>query len=255
MTERITSTSNKGVRQVRELMAKAKARRESGLCIAEGERICTELAPERIERLYVADRYAGSIPEVGERLLRVSDSVMDHMADTQNSQGILAVVRQQKSGIKGGDFFLLLETIQDPGNLGTIFRTAEAAGVSGIFMNRECADVYAPKVVRATMGAVFRVPFLVTDELAAVTKRLQKGGVRVYAAHLRGTHCHYEADYRTPCAFMIGNEGNGLTEQLAALADEYIRIPMQGKAESLNAAAASAILMYEAVRQRQTPCI
>lgn len=251
MTERITSTSNKNIRQVRELLSKAKARRESGLCVAEGERICSELAPELIERLFVADSYKGRVPKTAGEVIRVSDAVMDYMADTKTCQGILAVVRQQKRTTLSGDFFILLETIQDPGNLGTIFRTAEAAGVSGIVMNETCVDVYSPKVVRATMGAVFRMPFAVVLDLSKAAEALKKRGVRVYAAHLKGQHDHYDADFRGGTAFMIGNEGKGLTDALSAHADEYLRIPMQGQAESLNAAAASAVLMYEAVRQRR----
>lgn len=292
--ERITSTGNKLIREVRDLEKKARARRESGLFIAEGERLCSEIPAAYIERIFVADDYDGRLPEVagdgahdersvqtgeevssdtaqdsghplrssgisGQRnrasqrtpkIFQVPRELMEHMSDTKNSQGILAVVRQKKYTELPGDFFLILDTLQDPGNMGTIFRTAEAAGVDGILMNRDCVDVYSPKVVRATMGAMFRMPFMVSDDLPAEIWRMKSEGVQVYAAHLRGTKNHWDFDYRQPTAFMIGNEGNGLQDEIAALADTYLRIPMMGHTESLNAGVAASVLMYEVLRQR-----
>ena len=292
--ERITSTGNKLIREVRDLEKKARVRRESGLFIAEGERLCSEIPAAYIERIFVADDYDGSLPEfAGEvshdvqntqmraeaganaaqtsshplqspdtggqrnrasqrtpKIFQVPRELMEHMSDTKNSQGILAVVRQKKYTELPGDFFLILDTLQDPGNMGTIFRTAEAAGVDGILMNRDCVDVYSPKVVRATMGAMFRMPFMVSDDLPAEIRRMKSEGVQVYAAHLRGTKNHWDFDYRQPTAFMIGNEGNGLQDEIAALADTYLRIPMMGHTESLNAGVAASVLMYEVLRQR-----
>ena len=292
--ERITSTGNKLIREVRDLEKKARARRESGLFIAEGERLCSEIPAAYIERIFVADDYDGRLPEfAGEvshdvqnakmraeaganaaqasshplqpsdisgqrkhapqrapKIFQVPRELMEHMSDTKNSQGILAVVRQKKYTELPGDFFLILDTLQDPGNMGTIFRTAEAAGVDGILMNRDCVDVYSPKVVRATMGAMFRMPFIVSDDLSAEIRRMKSEGVQVYAAHLRGTKNHWDFDYRQPTAFMIGNEGNGLQDAIADLADTYLRIPMMGHTESLNAGVAASVLMYETLRQR-----
>lgn len=309
--ERITSTGNKLIREVRDLEKKARARRENGLFIAEGERLCSEIPATYIERIFVADDYDGCLPEFtggaaqtrserrsseqnytsvphdvqnaqaraeagataaqasshplpspdtseqrnrasqrAPKIFQVPRELMEHMSDTKNSQGILAVVRQKKYTELPGDFFLILDTLQDPGNMGTIFRTAEAAGVDGILMNRDCVDVYSPKVVRATMGAMFRMPFMVSDDLPAEIQRMKSEGVQVYAAHLRGTKNHWDFDYRQPTAFMIGNEGNGLQDAIADLADTYLRIPMMGHTESLNAGVAASVLMYEVLRQR-----
>lgn len=251
--DRITSGSNRLVREVRELQKKRKARKEAGLFIAEGERLCREIPTEAIERIFITDTYQGALPEGGNdaRLFRVPEKLMQEMSDTRTSQGILCEVRMRPEQILTGDFFLLLEDLQDPGNLGTIFRTAEAAGVSGIYMSRECVDIYSPKVVRSTMGALYRMPFRVVPDLRETARSLRQQGVRVYAAHLKGTKKHYEYDYRLPTAFMIGNEGNGLTEALAAEADGFLRIPMKGQVESLNAAIAATVLMFEAARQRE----
>ncbi len=251
--DRITSGSNRLVREVRELQKKRKARKEAGLFIAEGERLCREIPTEAIERIFITDTYQGALPEGGNdaRLFRVPEKLMQEMSDTRTSQGILCEVRMRPEQTLTGDFFLLLEDLQDPGNLGTIFRTAEAAGVSGIYMSRECVDIYSPKVVRSTMGALYRMPFCVVPDLRETARSLRQQGVRVYAAHLKGTRKHYEYDYRLPTAFMIGNEGNGLTEALAAEADGFLRIPMKGQVESLNAAIAATVLMFEAARQRE----
>lgn len=147
--------------------------------------------------------------------------------------------------------FILLEDLQDPGNLGTIFRTGEGAGVDGIIMSRQTVDVYNPKVIRSTMGSVYRVPFLYVDDLCEVIRTMQEHNISVYAAHLKGKKYYDCYDYRNGTAFVIGNESAGLKEETAGSADEYIRIPMAGKVESLNAAVASSILLYEAGRQRR----
>ena len=146
---------------------------------------------------------------------------------------------------------MVLENLQDPGNLGTIFRTAEGAGVSGILMNRGCVDIYNPKTIRSTMGAIYRMPFLYTDDLPRAVTGLKSREIPVFAAHLGGTLSYDETDYRNGCAFLIGNEGNGLTDETAVLADTYIRIPMEGQVESLNAGVAASLLMYEAYRQKR----
>ena len=145
---------------------------------------------------------------------------------------------------------LLLEDVQDPGNVGTILRTAEAAGVSGVFLSGKCADLFQPKVIRATMGSVFRVPFRVEQDICGTVAWLQEKGVRLYAAALEGSESFFCNSYTEPCAFLIGNEGNGLSAELLQTADQRVRIPMSGRVESLNAAVAAAVFLYEAKRQR-----
>ncbi len=145
---------------------------------------------------------------------------------------------------------LILENLQDPGNLGTIIRMAEGAGVTGVIMSSNTVDIYNPKTIRSTMGSLYRVPVIYVDDICEAVEECKQKGVKLYAAHLKGTDNYNQKDYTQPTAFMIGNEGNGLTDKLTAKADELVRIPMQGKVESLNAAIACTILTYEAVRQR-----
>jgi TrmH family RNA methyltransferase len=136
--------------------------------------------------------------------------------------------------------------------MGTIVRTAEGAGATGIIMNNTTVDIYSPKVVRSTMGSIFRVPHIIVSDLGATIKSLEEEhGIAVYAAHLKGDKFYDELDFTGPTAFMIGNEGNGLTDETSALATSYLKIPMEGQLESLNASVAASLLMYETHRQRK----
>ena len=130
-------------------------------------------------------------------------------------------------------------------------RTAEGAGIDGVIMTKDTVDIYNPKTIRATMGSVYRMPFLYVDSLEKVITALQEKNVRVYAAHLEGKEYYDSFDFTKGTAFLIGNEGNGLKKETADLADAYLKIPMEGKVESLNAAIATSLLMYETYRQRR----
>ena len=222
----------------------------------------SELPRERLDRVYVSESFLRQQGERAEALLSgcryetVTDEVMRAMSDTQTPQGILALCRQfsyQLSDILGGSqmHLAVLETIQDPGNLGTILRAGEGAGITGVIMNRTTADIYNPKVIRSTMGSIYRVPFLYTDDLQETIRQVKKAGVRLFAAHLKGERSYDQEDYTGNTGFLIGNEANGLSAETADMADCYIKIPMLGKVESLNAAVAASILMYETARQRR----
>jgi len=252
----ITSTSNPQVKQISALQTKAKLRDELGLFVAEGTKMVEELPETLLQKVFCSASYAKNQENLN--LLKnfspevVPDLVFAHMSNTKTPQGILAVARQPEftmDDLFTGGPVILLESLQDPGNLGTILRTGEGAGIGGVLVNRETVDFYNPKVVRATMGSLYRVPHLVCPDLEEGVKTLKMRGFHVYAAHLGGVTKYTEADYREKTAFLIGNEGNGLTDRLAKMTDTYLRIPMEGKVESLNAAVAAAILLYEAHRQ------
>ena len=187
----------------------------------------------------------------------VTEEQMKKLTDTVTPQGILCVVRQPSYTMEdiinhpGHRLLMILEDIQDPGNLGTIFRTAEGAGASGIIMTKGCADLFNPKVVRSTMGSIYRVPFFVTDDIEQTINLVKNAQIEVFAAHLKGEHFYDEIEYKD-AAFLIGNEGRGLKDSTASLADTYIKIPMSGELESLNASMAAGILMYEHNRQIRT---
>ncbi|MEY8337444.1 RNA methyltransferase [Lachnospiraceae bacterium 62-35] len=265
----ISSTANSQVKYVNALAKKAKLRKETGLFLIEGPKMFQEAPKEWIEKTYVSASFLeahGAWME-GRRYEAVSDEVMKAMADTQTPQGILSLVKQPISTMEdlmgkgykgqGGDFqqnsplIMVLETIQDPGNLGTLIRAGEGAGVTGVIMNRETADIFSPKAIRSTMGAVYRVPFLYTDNLKEAISSLKEEGICCYAAHLKGGRDYDDEDYQGASAFLIGNEARGLSPETVALADCCVKIPMAGRVESLNAAVAGSILMFEAARQRR----
>lgn len=287
----ITSYNNKSVREVMQLSQKAKARSKQDLFVAEGIKMFEEAPKDRICKVYIAQRaqeelwaqYGGQLSGLSCEI--VADEVFDKMSDTKTPQGILCLVRQfhynieemfgkrhrtiyvngdmagrksckkktEQSVAKNKDhmLFIILEDLQDPGNLGTIFRVAEGAGATGILMSRQTVDIYNPKTIRSTMGSIYRVPFLYTDDLHGAIRMLRENGIYVYAAHLNGRKAYDECDYRRGSAFLVGNESNGLQEGTVQCADESLRIPMEGSVESLNAAVASSILLYEAYRQRR----
>ena len=238
--------SARKIRDIKTLRDRSSERRKTGLFVAEGERLCAEIPKEDLVEVFMSVGYRASHPtERCDYVLKNGE--FERLADTKHPQGILAVARQRRyalSDIPDGKLYIILDTIQDPGNLGTIIRTAEAAGVAAVIMNKGCAEIYSPKVVRSTMGSIFRVPFLCTDDLENVIAEMKQSGVKIYAADMSGKNIS-EIKLADKRAFIIGNEANGITEEVLRLADEKVSIPMAGKVKSLNAAVSSAILMYQ----------
>lgn len=261
----ITSTSNAKIKRIVQLRKKKKARDAEGVFLVEGIRMFREIPEKLLQEIYISEsceekegkEIRRRASACGIRPELVSDGVFAYLSDTQTPQGILCVVGQLSYSLEevadaSCPHMLVLDRLQDPGNVGTILRTAEGAGVTGILLDGECADIYNPKTIRSTMGSIFRMPFYYIQDLEEGIRYLKKRGICTYAAHLEGKRAYDEEDYRKPCAFLIGNEGNGLRPEIADLADTYIRIPMAGEVESLNAAIASAVLMFEAGRQRRS---
>lgn len=260
----ITSKANPKVKQVMQWQTKAKERKSAGVFLVEGFKMYEEAPEENIREVYVSEdavEKARSQPAVWDKLCRtgyevVIEEIFCRMSDTQAPQGILCVMARPEYSLDQllqarAPLLVVLENLQDPGNLGTIIRTGEGAGITGVIMNRGTVDVYNPKTIRATMGSVYRVPFVYEDDLRETIKRLRESGIRSYAAHLAGKKYYDDLPYQEGTAFLIGNEGNGLSEGLSELADDFLKIPMKGQVESLNASVAAALLMYEAGRQRR----
>lgn len=272
----ITSLSNGRIKQLITLRDKSRARNKEGLFLAEGFKMFEEAPLGQLKEVYVSEvlwrelekdaeksrtwKKLNACREQGIFMEQLSEEVFRKVSDTQTPQGILFVMEQlsyeletlikqavsrQKEGGRA-PLFLMLEDIQDPGNLGTMIRTGEGAGVDGVIMSRGTVDIYNPKTIRSTMGSLYRVPFLYVEELAPAITLLQQSGIRVYAAHLNGKQYFDELSYEGGSAFLIGNEGNGLRRETADKANTYLKIPMEGKLESLNAAVAAALLLYQA---------
>lgn len=255
----ITSSNNPQLKTISQLNKKAKLRREHGLYVVEGWKMYTEAPKHEIEKVYIAEHFLEKHPEVLKEHPNcevVQDKIFTAVSDTQTPQGILCIMRQKKRDLskilqKENPFLIFLEDLQDPGNVGTIIRTAEGAGVDGVIMTKNCVDIYNPKTIRSTMGSIYRVPFFVIDDMNEVLELFRTHNIKTYAAHLAGKNNYDCENYAEGTAILIGNEGNGLSDHLSEAADCLVRIPMCGQLESLNAAMAAGIFMYEAARQRR----
>lgn len=259
----ITSFANAKVKQVVAWQTKAKERKKDNVFLAEGMKMFEEAPENRVKEVYIIEEILQKLDkrsEVYKKLERlgyetVSEEVFGKMSDTQTPQGILMVLEKPVYTLEEllkveKPLFVVLEDLQDPGNLGTIVRTGEGAGVTAVLMTKNTVDLFNPKTIRATMGSIYRVPFVYVEDIADTIKSLHKSGVKTYAAHLKGNTYYDSFSFKDGTAFLIGNEGNGLKKSTADLADSYLKIPMEGRVESLNAAIATSLLMYEAHRQR-----
>lgn len=253
----ISSRNNAKIKYAKKLLSSAKERRVRGVFVVEGLRIVKEAPVQTVKQLFISESLAagGTFETEGYAEVEiVSDEVFRSLSDTVTPQGVLAVVEQplfslDLSSYENGCRFLLLDGIQDPGNLGTMIRTAEAAGCDMVIMSEACADIFNPKVIRSTMGSIFRIPFLV-DDLVSVIEDLKANGVTVYGAALENAENFREVPYGEKTALVIGNEGNGISKGVLNSVGKRVRIPMQGQVESLNAAVSAALILYEIDRRK-----
>ena len=253
----ITSTSNEQVKNIIQLKEKAKVRRQKKLFVVEGIKMFREIPKDKLVSIFVSEKFEKENEELLSHTdyILLSDSVFKKISDTVTPQGILAVVKQNEFTVediierrdKERSCIVVLDRLQDPGNLGTIVRTGEGAGITGIVMSNDSVDLYNPKVIRSTMGSVFRVPVAVVPDLQDAIKKMKQNGIETYAANLNGME-YQKGAFGKDIALLIGNEAKGLSDEVSVMADKLIKIPMEGKVESLNAAVATAILMYEARR-------
>ncbi|MCL2415902.1 MAG: RNA methyltransferase [Defluviitaleaceae bacterium] len=253
--EIITSVENKIVKQAKSLGMK-KFRDKHGLFIIEGIKFIEEIPKDwQIERLLISESCAdiGGIAKP-ESTAVISDRIFQSISDTVNPQGVMAVIKQKQFDINSiikqkNPLIIMLDSINDPGNLGTILRTAQSANAAGIIMSGDCADIYSPKTIRSAAGFAFHIPFVSVDLPLAIQK-LKAEGIAVFAAAPNAAKSLYDMDLKKPLAFVIGNESHGISREVADLADSNIKIPIIGQAESLNASMACGIMIYEALRQR-----
>jgi TrmH family RNA methyltransferase len=254
----ITSGQNPKIKLVRALLGRAKDRREAGAFVAEGVRLLEEAAAAGWGFRFAL--HDGSLSERGKELVErlalggvevdeISTGLMKSLAGTETPQGLLAVLDFAELPIPSKlTYVLIVDQIRDPGNLGTLLRTAAAAGVDAVLIPPQTADAFAPKVLRSGMGAHFSLP---VREMS--WKKIQQTcaaeGLKIFLADMGGLPC-WEVDLRSPLALIIGGEAQGASEEARALAPSSLSVPMPGRTESLNAAAAGAVLMFEVVRQR-----
>ena len=242
--ERISSLKNPRVQAWRSLKER-KGRRELGCFLVEGRKMVAEALASGfpVEAVLVDEARLGEFDLSGD-VFALPEHVLAAVCDTKTPQGIAAVVRMTEPGTTGA-YLVALDGVQDPGNVGTIIRTADAAGFDGVLMSTQCADPFSPKVLRATMGSVFRMNVRVTDDLPGALDALKAQGYAVISSQLDGEPFGPVArDMKAPFALVIGSEGNGVSEPVRQIATNRVALPMRGGAESLNAAVAAGIMMY-----------
>lgn len=256
----ISSSQNPKIKLIRSLTGRPKERRETGAFLAEGVRLIEEaLAADWPFRFVLQSRglnergaqLLGKLEKRGIEIEEVKSSLLGSLSETETSQGVLAVLNDYHHAIPEPlNFVLILDSIRDPGNLGTLLRTADAAGVQAVFLPPETVDAFAPKVVRSGMGAHFRLPIqtMSWDKIREYIREHTRG-LQVYLADMKGQSC-WEVDLSQPLVLIVGGEAEGASEQARKLTNTIVKIPMAGKTESLNAAVAGSILMFEVVRQR-----
>lgn len=264
----ITSRDNRIVKEVRRLLADAKYRRETGLFALEGARLCADAAVSgvKIRTVLYTRRAAEGYPaqmerlrqacaaRSGEALVEISEEIARHMGDTMAPQGIFCVCEALDNAaalvtIKGSGRYAALEDLQDPGNLGAVVRTAEALGLDGLFLSSGCCDIYNPKVLRASMGGVFRLPIRRVEGMTGTVEALQSQGLTCWACVVDADAVPVQrAGLGAGSVCLIGNEGSGLRPETASACRGRLTIPMAGRAESLNASMAAGIVLWEMMR-------
>ena len=250
----ITSKDNETIKSIKKLKEK-KYRTES--FIVEGIKMAKEaLEQAEVEKVIVSETFSNSDDFKGfncdeQKLIIASDKVFEDLTDVVTPQGIIAVVSKgSNSEIDYSDEFVLaLDGIQDPGNLGTIIRTADSANIKQILVSKDTVDAYSPKVVRSTMGGIFRTKVIEVEDLAQTLNSFKDNGYKVVTTELSAEKSIYDMDYQKSVV-VIGNEANGVTAEVSEIATDKVIIPMLGKTESLNAAVATSIMIYEYVRQK-----
>jgi TrmH family RNA methyltransferase len=258
----ITSGQNAKIKLVRSLFGRAKERRAADAFVAEGVRLVEDAFNAKGPIKFVL--FSEGLNERGQQLIKmmkeekveveeITSELLQSLSETETSQGIIAVLaltNLPSSGIPAPNlltYILIPDQIRDPGNLGTLLRTAAAAGVDAVFIPPDTTDAFAPKVVRAGMGAHFRLP-IISMSWDAISQQLT--GKNIFIADANGETTHWDADFKAPLALIVGSEAEGVSAAACQLATQLIRIPMPGQMESLNAGVAGAVLMYEVVRQR-----
>lgn len=259
--QRISSKDNEFIKHVKKLKDK-KYREQSNEYVIEGIKLVEEAINEnaKIKQIVICEECTKT-QEISKKLMYeiasfdciyVTENVFNNITEVKNPQGILAVIERKNSENEinyNEDIIVALDGIQDPGNLGTILRTVDSIGLKQILVSKETADVYNPKVVRSTMGAIFRVKVIECEDLEKTLKQIKKHKYEIVVTSLQTNESIYDIEYNKK-VIVIGNEANGVSKEIQEMADKKVKIPMLGKTESLNASVATGIVLYEYVRQK-----
>lgn len=266
MAEIITSKENRLIKYVAKLISSKSFRLQEQLFVIEGARLCEDAANGNVQAKYcfytaqALEKYPAQVQasiRCAQAAYEISQPIAQKISDTKTPQGVCLVCSMLDKQvfldkIKSTGHYLLLDGLQDPGNIGTILRTADAFGLDGVILTENCPDLYSPKVIRSTMGAFFRQPVFLAGDTVSCIRLLKQAGQRVYASILddRATGL-MQTDFSGGCTVVIGNEGNGISAEVVQECTNQVYIEMTGQAESLNAAVAASIFMWEMRRQEK----
>ncbi len=260
----IQSSQNSTIKEIKALHLK-KNRDAEGLYFVEGIRFVNDaidneqniikvIISDKLESLNGGKELINKVQSVCNECFLVNEKLFKEISDTQTPQGILAVLKKKEINIdtiiEQGNSIVVLDSLQDPGNVGTIIRTSDAAGISAVILTKGCVDLFSPKVLRSTMGSVFHMPIFESMKIDGTIELLKKSNYKIIASHLSGKNNYYDEDLTGRIAIIVGNEANGISDETAELSDSLVKIPMPGRAESLNVSIAASIMIYEIVRQK-----
>lgn len=251
----IESKNNNLFKEIKKLKEK-KHRIKSNKYLIEGLRFVEEAIKSKvsIDSIIFTESFKEKNPDLflkineNIKLIQMNEALLKQLCSTENPQGIVGVINMQNKELKSGELVVLVDKVQDPGNMGTIIRTAHAAGAAGIVMTKGTVDIYNDKTLRSTMGSIFYIPIVEDDSLDFV-KSLKKEGYKLVVSSLQGKNNFFEENLQGKVLIAVGNEGNGVSDEVYDIADIKVKIPMPGEAESLNVAVATSIMIYEKIRQ------
>ncbi|MGL4990724.1 MAG: TrmH family RNA methyltransferase [Sarcina sp.] len=250
----IESKNNSLFKNIKKLKEK-KYRNQSGTYLIEGLRFVDEAFKSsiKVEKLLYTTEFLDKHKEFLKNKetiehIVLSESLLKELSFTGTPQGVMAIINMENKNINNGDIFVLVDKVQDPGNMGTIIRTAHAVGASGILTTKGTVDIYNDKVLRSTMGSIFYIP-IIEDENLEITKSLKSKNYKLVVSSLQGEKNFFEENLNGNIIIAVGNEGNGVSDEIYNISDIKVKIPMPGSAESLNVAVATSVMLYEKVRQ------
>ena len=257
METRITSRDNERVRRICRLLDEGSARAEAGCFVAESAKLCADIAavlpPREVYYTEAALKKNPFLAALGGEHYLLAEHVAEKLARTRTTQGVWAVFDTPPAAAENlsGRRILALDAVQDPGNLGAVLRSADASGVDAVIVCDPLTDMYNPNLIRSSIGAIFTVP-IATATSEDTIKWLKSNNIKIYTAQLQDSEWYYDTDMKGGTAIVMGTEATGLTDAWRKAADAHIKIPMLGKLDSLNVSVSAAILMFEAVRQRNS---
>ncbi|WP_415298622.1 TrmH family RNA methyltransferase [Clostridium perfringens] len=251
----IESKNNNLFKEIKKLKEK-KHRIKSNKYLIEGLRFVEEAIKSKvsIDSIIFTESFKEKNPDLflkineNIKLIQMNEALLKQLCSTENPQGIVGVINMQNKELKSRELVVLVDKVQDPGNMGTIIRSAHAAGAAGIVMTKGTVDIYNDKTLRSTMGSIFYIPIVEDDSLDFV-KSLKKEGYKLVVSSLQGKNNFFEENLQGKVMIAVGNEGNGVSDEVYDIADIKVKIPMPGEAESLNVAVATSIMIYEKIRQ------